>query len=36
MDTQLEKAVAVVLEQLQKNPPREYKKPAFPNYHKKP
>ncbi len=35
-DTQLEKAVAVVLEQLQKNPPREFKKPAFPNYHQKP
>jgi tricorn protease len=34
-DTQLEKAVETVLAELDKNPPRTYKKPAYPNYHKK-
>jgi tricorn protease len=34
-DPQLEKAVAVVLEQLKKNPLPEYKKPDYPNYHQK-
>ncbi|HYP00947.1 MAG TPA: PDZ domain-containing protein [Pyrinomonadaceae bacterium] len=33
-DLQLEKAVEVVLEALRKNPPREPRKPAYPNYHK--
>jgi tricorn protease len=31
-DLQLEKAVAVVLEELQKNPLPQHKKPAYPNY----
>ena len=34
-DPQLEKAVQVVLERLEKNPPPSYKKPTYPNYHKK-
>ncbi len=34
-DPQLEKAVELVLEALQKNPPPKGKRPAFPNYHKK-
>jgi tricorn protease len=34
-DPQLEKAVAVVLEALKKNPPASPKLPAYPNYHKK-
>jgi tricorn protease len=34
-DPQLEKAVEVVLAELEKNPPPVYKKPAYPNYHKK-
>lgn len=34
-DPQLEKAVEVVLEMLQKNPLPKYKKPAYPNYHQK-
>ena len=34
-DPQLEKAVALVMEELRKNPAKEYKRPAFPNYHKK-
>jgi tricorn protease len=34
-DPQLEKAVEIVMEQLKKNPPKEVKKPAYPNYHKK-
>jgi hypothetical protein len=33
-DPQLEKAVAVVLEALKKDPPPHPRKPAFPNYHK--
>ena len=35
-DPQLEKAVEVVLEMLEKNPPPTYKRPAYPNYHKQP
>lgn len=34
-DPQLEKAVEVALDELAKNPPAPYKKPAFPNYHPK-
>jgi tricorn protease len=33
-DPQLEKAVEVVLEALKKNPPKQPKRPAYPNYHK--
>jgi tricorn protease len=32
-DTQLEKSIEVALDLLKKNPPKEYKKPAYPNYH---
>jgi tricorn protease len=32
-DPQLEKAVEVVLEELKKNPPPTYKRPAYPDYH---
>ncbi len=32
-DAQLEKAVAVAIELLKKNPPPTYKRPAYPNYH---
>jgi tricorn protease len=32
-DPQLEKAVEVALELLAKNPPQQFKKPAYPNYH---
>jgi tricorn protease len=32
-DPQLEKAVELALEALQKQPPRPAKKPAYPNYH---
>jgi tricorn protease len=35
-DLQLEKAVALVLEELKKNPPVKAKRPAYPNYHKAP
>jgi tricorn protease len=35
-DPQLEKAVAVVLEELKKQPPRKRQRPAYPNYHKRP
>ncbi len=35
-DTQLEKAVAVVMDLLSKNPPPERKRPAYPNYHPRP
>ncbi|HTV08565.1 MAG TPA: PDZ domain-containing protein [Candidatus Aquilonibacter sp.] len=34
-DPQLEKAVAVAMEQLKQNPPPEPHKPAYPNYHEK-
>ena len=33
-DPQLEKAVAIVLEELKKNPPAEFVVPPYPNYHK--
>jgi tricorn protease len=32
-DSQLEKAVEIALRELEANPPPEYKRPAFPNYH---
>jgi len=32
-DIQLEKAVSYLLEELKKNPPKEPKRPAYPNYH---
>lgn len=35
-DAQLEKAVAVVLEELERNPPQTFKRPAYPNYHPRP
>jgi tricorn protease len=34
-DPQLEKAVAVVMEELEKNPAPKIKRPAYPNYHAK-
>ena len=34
-DPQLEKAVEVILDQLKKNPPPSYTKPAYPDYHQK-
>ena len=34
-DPQLEKAVEVVMEELEKNPPPKPKRPAYPNYHEK-
>jgi tricorn protease len=34
-DPQLEKAVAVALAELEKNPPARAQKPEFPNYNKK-
>ncbi|MGE5570184.1 MAG: S41 family peptidase [Rhodospirillales bacterium] len=34
-DPQLEKAVEILLAELEKNPPRTYKKPVYPNYHRK-
>jgi len=33
-DPQLEKSVEYLLGELQKNPPKEYKRPAYPDYHK--
>ncbi len=33
-DPQLERAVSEVLEALEKNPPKKYQRPPFPNYHK--
>jgi tricorn protease len=33
-DPQLEKAVEYLLAELQKNPPKEYNRPAYPDYHK--
>jgi tricorn protease len=32
-DPQLETAIKVVMEQLQKSPPQQYVRPAYPNYH---
>ncbi len=34
-DAQLERAVAVAMELLKKNPPATYEKPAYPNYHQR-
>jgi tricorn protease len=34
-DPQLERAVAVALDLLKKNPPPQYVRPAYPNYHQK-
>src|SRR5262249_58363050 len=34
-DPQLEKAIELVLEALERNPPSRAKRPAFPNYHLK-
>lgn len=34
-DPQLEKAVAVIMEELEKNPPPKIKRPEYPNYHGK-
>ncbi len=34
-DPQLERAVAVELELMKKNPPATYEKPAYPNYHQR-
>ncbi len=34
-DPQLERAVAVAMEMLNKNPPATYKKPPYPNYHQR-
>ncbi len=33
-DVQLEKAVNYLLDELKKNPPKEYKRPAYPDYHR--
>ena len=33
-DPQLEKGVEWLLEELKKNPPKEYRRPAYPDYHK--
>ncbi|MGH9798819.1 MAG: PDZ domain-containing protein, partial [Blastocatellia bacterium] len=33
-DPQLERAVEYLLDELKKNPPKQYRRPAFPNYHK--
>ena len=33
-DAQLEKAVSIVMDELKKNPPATFRKPAYPNYHK--
>jgi tricorn protease len=33
-DLQLEKAVEWLLDELKKNPPKEYKRPPYPDYHK--
>jgi hypothetical protein len=32
-DPQLERAVEVAMAALQKNPPKQTKRPAYPNYH---
>lgn len=34
-DPQLEKAVAVVLQELKEHPPQHYERPPYPNYHQK-
>ncbi len=33
-DPQLERSVEWLLSEIKKNPPKEYKRPAYPNYHK--
>ena len=33
-DPQLERGVQIVLDELKKNPPREFPVPPYPNYHK--
>ena len=33
-DAQLERAITYLMDELKKNPPPQYKRPAFPNYHK--
>jgi tricorn protease len=33
-DAQLEKAIAVVMDELSKNPPQPVKRPAYPDYSK--
>ena len=35
-DLQLEKAVEVALEELERTPPPTFKRPAYPNYHPRP
>ena len=32
-DPQLEKAVAILMDELRQNPPKKYERPPFPNYH---
>ncbi|HEY1792565.1 MAG TPA: PDZ domain-containing protein [Opitutaceae bacterium] len=34
-DPQLERAVSVALDELAKNPPRRFERPAYPNYHQR-
>jgi tricorn protease len=34
-DAQLDKAIQVVLDLMEKNPPKEYPRPPYPNYHSK-
>ncbi len=34
-DSQLDKAIQVALDLLQKNPPKQYERPPYPNYHPK-
>jgi tricorn protease len=34
-DPQLERAVALVMEELERNPPPQPRRPPYPNYHKK-
>jgi tricorn protease len=33
-DSQLERAVQIVLDELKKNPPQQFARPPYPNYHK--
>jgi len=34
-DTQLERAIQVILQLMEKNPPKEFPRPPYPNYHPK-
>jgi tricorn protease len=34
-DPQLERGIQYLLDELKKNPPKQYKRPAYPNYHKR-